>query len=128
MGEEAKLIQQLAPALAYLVGAILIIIFVKKYLFAGMISTELHAAQLEREREVIKTAEKISLTLQDIVKSLEGLTLQIKEDIGKNTERLRSLEMAMSDYLDAFRELNANFEKHRKGIPDTQAFRQEKKP
>lgn len=126
MGEEAKIITQIAPALAYLVGAIMVIIFVKRYLFAGMVSNEQHYAQIEREREIIKNAEGISNALREIVKSLELLTAQIKDEIGQNTERLRSLEMAMSDYLESFHELNHNFELHRRGLTDTEQLKVER--
>lgn len=117
--EESKFITQYTPYLVNFLGAIVIIIFVKKYLFAGMVSETIHNSQVERERELIKGTELISNKLKEIVKSLEALTQKVSEEIGQNTERLRSLEMAMSDYLDAFRELNDNFEKHRKNIPDT---------
>jgi hypothetical protein len=123
MGEEAAFLAKYAPYYVPILSAIILILFTKNYLFRGMVSNELYKDQLEREKEIVKGAEQISHELQEIVAHLENLTKKVSEEIGSNTERLRSLEMAMSDYLDAFRELNYNFEKHRKGIPDTQEYK-----
>jgi hypothetical protein len=123
MTEEAKLINELAPIFAYLIAAILLIIFVRKYLFVGMISIEMHNAQIAHEKEIVRTQEEVSNHLSEIVAQLSNLTASIKEEIGGNTERLRSLEMAMSDYLQAFHELNHNFELHRRGYTDTEQLR-----
>lgn len=124
MNEEISFFVKYAPSYIPFLAAIILIIFTKKYLFRGMVSEDVHNAQIERERNLIKGTETISTKLQEIVESLKTLTNEVREDIRQNTDRLRSLEMAMSDYLDAFRELNHNFEKHRKGIPETQDFRQ----
>lgn len=113
MIEETKLISQLAPVLAYFLGAILLIIFVKKYLFVGMVPTEMHTEQLSRERDIIKASEAISIHLDEIVRQLESLTKKVSEEIGNNTERLSSLERAMSDYLSAFKDLNDDLLKRR---------------
>jgi hypothetical protein len=113
MTEETKLISELAPALGYVLGAILLIIFVKKYLFLGMVPTEMHTAQLARERDIITVSETIANHLDEIVRQLESLTKKVSEEIGNNTERLSSLERAMSDYLDAFQDLNNDLIKRR---------------
>jgi len=120
--EEFKLIVQYAPYLVPFLGAIILIIFTKKYLFAGMVSTEMHAEQITREREIITVQETVANRLEEIVKQLESLTKKVSSEISQNTERLHTLEIVISDNLDAFRELNANFEKHRKMIPDTGKF------
>ena len=128
MNEEISFFVRYAPYYVPILAAIILIIFTKNYLFQGMISETIHNAQIGRERELIKGMETNSNKLQEIIGSLKELTQKVHEQIGQNTERLRSLELAMSDYLEAFHELNYNFEKYRKGIPDTQDFRKDSKP
>lgn len=123
MAEEIKLIRDLAPIFAYLVAAIMVIIFVRKYLFSGMVSIEMHNAQIAHEKDIVKAQEKASNHLEQIVSQLENLTNSVSKQIFDNTERLRSLEHAMSDYLQAFHELNRNFELHRRGYTDTEQLR-----
>jgi len=123
MTEEAKLIKELAPIFAYLIAAILLIIFVKRYLFVGMISIEMHNAQIAHEKEIVRTQGEVSQHLKEIVDQLGNLTSSVNNEIKNNTERLRSLELAMSDYLQAFHELNRNFELHRRGYTDTEQLR-----
>ena len=110
------------------IGLILSIWILKKTVFAGWgdIARQVIANVFAREREQIQVQTEVSATLQEIARQLEGLTKKVSDEITENTDRLRSLEAAMSDYLEAFRELNYNFEKHRKGIPDTEVFRQSK--
>ena len=126
MGEEVKIIAQYTPHLIGFAGALVLlmitvrlIIFVKRELFAGVISLELHTAQIERENKLVKAQEEVSDHLEEIVSQLAALTNGVNEEIRNNTERLRSLEHAMSDYLEAFHELNRNFELHRRGYTDT---------
>ena len=88
-----------------------------------MISIEMHNAQIAHEKEIVKTQEEVSSHLEEIVNQLNSLTSSINTEIRNNTERLRSLEMAMSDYLQAFHELNRNFELHRRGYTDTEQLR-----
>jgi len=123
MVEDVKLIREIAPIFAYLVAAIMIIVFVRKYLFAGMISIEMHNAQIDHEKAVVTAQETASKHLEGIVAQLENLTASVSIQISENTERLRSLEHAMSDYLQAFHELNRNFELHRRGYTDTEQLR-----
>lgn len=118
--EESKFITQYAPYLIPFLGSLMLIVFTKRYLFQGVISLDMHTAQIERERELIRGTEKISAKLQDIVDQLnvlaqkmEAITKKVSEEIGQNNDRLTSLERAMSDYLDAFRELTKQFERCR---------------
>jgi hypothetical protein len=127
---ELKELGQYAPQLLAFAGAILLlfitvrlIIFVKRELFSGVVSLDMYAAQVEREKKVVEVNERISNRLQEIVEQLSSLTSGVNEQIGQNTERLRSLEHAMSDYLEAFQRLNHNFELHRRGYTDTEQLR-----
>lgn len=137
MGDEVKIIAQYTPHLIGFAGAILLlfitvrlIIFVKKELFSGVISLETHTEQVGRERKAVEATENISNRLAEIVAQLAALTESVKEDIQSNTERLRSLEHAMSDYLEAFHDLAStfhalqrDFELHRRGYTDTEQLR-----
>jgi hypothetical protein len=75
--EEMKLVAQYAPYLIPFLGAILLIIFTKKYLFAGMISAEMHREQLEREKELVRVQEEVSIRLTEIVEKLEKLAYEL---------------------------------------------------
>ena len=122
MGDEATFLVKYAPYYIPIVSAIVLIIFTKNYLFRGMISTDMHKEQVDREGEIVKVQEQVSNSLQEIVRQLESLTKKVSEEIRENTERVRSLELVFSDNIDAVRELSANCEKHRKNIPDTEVF------
>jgi sensor domain CHASE-containing protein len=104
--EEAKLLSQYAPYLIPFLGAIIVIVFTKKYLFAGMISAEMYKEQLDREKETVKIQENIANQLQEVVRQLEGITRKVSEDIRSSNDRTTSLEHAMSSYIDEFRDLN----------------------
>jgi hypothetical protein len=103
--EDIKLLIQFAPYLIPFLGAIILIIFTKQYLFRGMISAEMYKEQLERERDVVKANEAIANQLQEISKQLEGLSKKFSSEIKATDERTTGLEHAMSDYLDEMRDL-----------------------
>jgi peptidoglycan hydrolase CwlO-like protein len=123
MQEELKLIAQASPYVLPFLAAIMIIVFTKKYLFVDVVPRETMNTQIEREREIVSATKDVSNQLQEIVRQLERLTSSVNNQINENTERLRSLEHAMSDYLQAFHELNRNFELHRRGYTDTEQLR-----
>jgi hypothetical protein len=122
METEFAFFSKYAPYYIPFLGALLLIIFTKNYLFRGMVSIDMHQAQIERERELIRVQESFSNRLEEIVKQLENLTKTVAEEIRANTERLHTIELVFSDNIDAVRELSINCEKHRKGIPDTEKF------
>ena len=128
--DEMKVLSEYAPQLLGFAGALLLllvtarlIIFVKKELFAGVVSLEQFNAQLARETRVVLANEDVAQQLLEIVSQLAALTKGVNEEIRSNTERLRSLEMAMSAYLEEFSTLNHNFELHRRGLTDTDQIR-----
>lgn len=105
MAEEASFFVKYAPYYVPILAAILLIIFTKNYLFRGMISTEMHQAQIERERDMIKGTENIANQLQEITRQLESLTKKFSSEIKETHDRTTGLEHAMSDYLDEMRDL-----------------------
>jgi hypothetical protein len=130
MGEETNFITQYAPTYIPFLAAVLIIIFTRQYLFRGMVSMEMHTAQVERECKAIEIQEAVSGRLEEIVMQLAALTTGVNTEISNNTERLRSLEHAMSDYLEAFhglastfQALQRDFEMHRRDYRDTEQFK-----
>ena len=104
--DEFKTISQYAPYLLPFLGAVLVIVFTKKYLFTGMISTDMHKEQITREIDLVKVQEKISGQLQEVVKQLENITRKTSEDIRSNNGRMSSLERSTADYIDEYHELN----------------------
>jgi hypothetical protein len=78
--EESKFITQYAPYLIPFLGVLILIVFTRKYLFLGMVSTEMHTAQVERERDIIKVQETVSKNLEEIVHQLENLTKKVSEE------------------------------------------------
>lgn len=126
MGAEAELITKLVPALGSVIATIMLIIFTRTYLYKGMISAEMHEKQIQREIDLIAASQKVATEMCQITKELQELKRElpktVSDKIGQLTERVRSLEFAMSDFLDQIRELNDQFEKHRKNIPDTGVF------
>jgi vacuolar-type H+-ATPase subunit I/STV1 len=116
-----------SPYYVPILAAILLIIFTKNYLFRGMVSDDQYKDMLMRERELVKAQETTSSNLQEIASLLSSLTKKVSEEIGQNTDRLQRLELAMSEFLDQLRDLNYNFEMHRKGVPATEVFLRERK-
>ena len=112
-----------------LIGLILSIWILKKTVFAGWggFAREGLTSFISREKEQISVQTEVAHTLQELVHQLENLSKQVSEKLNENTDRVRTLEIAMSDYLDAFRELNHNMEMCRKNVPDTETFLQERK-
>lgn len=125
--DEANFLVKYAPYYIPILAAILLIIFTKNYLFKGMISDDQYKDMLTRERELVKAQETTASSMQEVVAHLESLTKKVSEEIGGNTDRVRSLELAMSDFLEQMRELNYNCEMHRKGVPATEVFLQARK-
>lgn len=122
MGTEISLIAQYGPAFAYLAAAIMVIIFTKNYLFKGMISTEMHRDQVEREKDFVGAAKENAGHLEEIARQLENLSKKVSEEIREMGNRVHTMELVFSDNIDAIRELSSNCEKHRKNIPDTEVF------
>jgi hypothetical protein len=127
MMNEANFFVKYAPYYVPILAAILLIIFTKNYLFRGMISDDQYKEMITRERELVKAQETTSSNMQEIAHLLESLTKKVSEEIGGNTDRIKSLELAMSDFLDQMRDLNYNCEMHRKGVPATEVFLQARK-
>jgi hypothetical protein len=120
--QEAEWIAKYAPQFISFVAVIILIIFIKNYLFKGVVPTDQFEKQLARERDFVIATEKAANNLGDISRQLASITKKVSEEIGQNTERIRTLEMVISDFLDEFRELNRQFERYRHNIPDTDRF------
>jgi len=82
--DEIKLIASAAPYLIPFLGALILIIFTKKYLFTGMVSTEMYSIQIAREHEILNVQKNVAIQLEQIVSQLQGLTEQIKELLEHN--------------------------------------------
>lgn len=87
---ELKLILEYMPYLIPFIGAILIIIFTKKYLFAGMISAEMYGEQVFREKEISRVQEEVAMRLSDIVGRLEAISVGIASERRSGNDRRRS--------------------------------------
>jgi peptidoglycan hydrolase CwlO-like protein len=130
-------IAKYGPQYLPILVAILVIVFTKTYVYKGMVPEKMLKDQIQREQQMLKdqverehniveVGKDLENRLEEIVRQLESLTQKISEEIGENNQRIASLERFLSDQLDAIRELTYNFEKHRKGIPDTQVFQKER--
>jgi hypothetical protein len=127
MEPEVNLIAQYGPAFAYLIAAVLVIVFVRNYLFRGMVSDEIHREQVEREKDFVGATKEAAVHLEEIGRQLESLSKKVSEEIREMAERMRTLELVFSDNIDAIRELSSNCEKHHKNIPDTEVFLQQRR-
>jgi hypothetical protein len=123
MGTELEFLIKYTPSLLTIVAVIILIAYTKKTLFQGMISKEIFDAQIEREGEFVAATEKAASCLGDISKQLESIAQKISEELKQNTERLRTLELVSSDFLDQLKALTYQVEKTRKNIPETTEFR-----
>lgn len=124
---ETDFIMKYAPIWSPILGLLIIVALTRRYLFQGMVSESQYKEMLARERELVSTQEKTAANMQEIMALLENLTKKVSEEIGAATDRVKSLEVAMADFLDQMRELNYNFEMHRKGVPGTEVFLKERK-
>jgi hypothetical protein len=121
------LLVKYAPYYLPLLAALVIILFTRDHLYKGMMSIEVYKEQVERERQIVSAQKDNNSSLAEIVRQLESLTMKVSEEIGKNTERLGSMERFMSDFLTEFNQLNHNFDLHRQGKPPTRGYRKPRK-
>lgn len=114
-----------APQYLPLLGAILVVLFTRNYVYKGMVPEGILNAQVDRERvwmqsqmdrdrQVIEGAKDIEKHLEELVRQLEQLTLKVSSEIGENNSRVSSLERFLSDQIDAIRSLTDNCERHRR--------------
>jgi hypothetical protein len=125
-----------APQYLPLLGAILVILFTRNYVYKGMVPESILNSQLEREskrlqeqsardKQIIEGAKDIEAHLEELVRQLEALTLKVSAEIGENNVRVTSLERFLSDQIDAIRDLTANCERHRREILNPHLFNKE---
>ena len=88
--KELKLILDFAPYLIPFLGAIVLIIFTRKYLFSGLISSEMYQNGLERERSLVVVQEEIAMRLSEIVDRLEAISLGIAAERRSGNDRRKS--------------------------------------
>ena len=74
--KEIKLFLEFAPYFIPFLGAICLIIFTRKYLFSGLISSEMYQNGLERERSLVVVQEEIAMRLSEIVDRLEAIKIE----------------------------------------------------
>jgi hypothetical protein len=90
MAAELEFIKQLAPYLMPFFGVLALIIFVKRYLFADMMSSGYHKEQMDRERMILTHYQNVTVQLSDIILTLRELSISAKE------AKLRMEELATS--------------------------------
>ena len=88
--KELKLILDFAPYLIPFLGAILLIIFTRKYLFSGLISSEMYGEQVLREKEISRVQEEVAMRLSEIVDRLEAISVGIASERRSGNDRRRS--------------------------------------
>jgi hypothetical protein len=89
--KEIKLFLEFAPYFIPFLGAICLIIFTRKYLFSGLISSEMYQNGLERERSLVVVQEEIAMRLSEIVDRLEAIKIEaIKIERRSGDERRKS--------------------------------------
>jgi len=126
-----------APQYLPLLGAVLVILFTRNYVYKGMVPEALLNSQLEREiawmreqmdrdKQIIEGAKDIEKHLEELVRQLEALTLKVSSEIGENNVRVTSLERFLSDQIDVIRELTANCQEHRRELLQHYTTRKEK--
>jgi hypothetical protein len=67
---DLNLIKDAAPYLIPFFGVLFLIVFVKRYLFQGMMSNETYREQMERERLVLLHYTNLTSQLDDVIKQL----------------------------------------------------------
>jgi hypothetical protein len=127
MNPEIEIIKAAAPALLNLIAMIAVIAYTKKALFHDMVSKEHLQSQIDINRDFVGATKEASAHLEEIGRQLENLSKKVSEDIKEMGDRVHTLELVFSDNIDAIRELSSNCEKHRKNIPDTEVFLQQRK-
>lgn len=93
MGEEIKLISEISPYLIPVITTALLIIFIKKYLFQGMMSSETYKDQMEREKMVLLHYENVTNQLTDIIL----MQNQIIKAINETMEKLHDLSHTIDE-------------------------------
>jgi hypothetical protein len=75
MTDELELIRTAAPYLIPFFGVLFLIVFVKRYLFQGMMSAETYKDQMEREKLVLVHYQNVTTQLTDIMNVLREITI-----------------------------------------------------
>ncbi|MGD9125749.1 MAG: hypothetical protein PVH19_00085 [Planctomycetia bacterium] len=146
-----------APQYLPLLGAIMVILFTRNYVYKGMVPEKLINDQVEREKTILKEqsereqqrlkeqaqrdlnlaeiAKDLEQHLEEVVYQLQSLMKKVSDEIGESHARISSLEAHISQQMDVIRDqsktlqqLTFQIEKARKGIPDTQIHRKERHP
>lgn len=131
MGPEANFFVKYAPYYVPILAAILLIIFTKNYLFKGMISTEMHEKLLDREGDMVTAMRESASHLDKISQQVESITRKSSEEIKEQSDMIRTVLQDVADGLrtleDVIKQLAFQCEKHRKNIPETEVFLQQRK-
>jgi hypothetical protein len=90
--DEINFIKEAAPYLIPFFGVLFLVIFVKRYLFTGMMSTETYREQMERERLVLLHYTNITSQLDDIIKLMAEGRLEAKEAAHKLGDLATSID------------------------------------
>jgi len=91
--DELNLIKEAAPYLIPFFGVLFLIIFIKRYLFQGMMSNETYREQMERERLVLLYYTNLTSQLDDVIKQLHRGNVTAETA----AERLVSLATAIDE-------------------------------
>ena len=125
--EYTEFIVKFAPYYVPFIAAIIIIIFTKNYLFRDMVDSTMFQKQIEREREIAKAIADNSHQLEEICHHLENLTKKVSAEIGESSEEMKGLQVQISKLVETIRVLAYNCEMHRKQVPDTEVFLQNRR-
>lgn len=146
MQDTFEAIAKYGPQYLPIIVAIAVIVFTKTYVYKGMVPESMLKDQMEREKTfmreqadqqkgIIEGAKDIENRLEEIVRQLESLTKKVSEEIREGNIRITSLERYLSDQMGEMNDLTKSIqhlafqcERHRKGIPETQVFLQERSP
>jgi hypothetical protein len=113
MSPELEIIKAVAPALLNVIAMIAVIAYTKKALFSDMIPKNLYDDQVKRESEAVGSIKETAMHLEEIGRQLENF--------------IRTMSEELKDHSEIIKDLAGQCEKHRKQIPDTEVFLQQRK-
>lgn len=131
MEPEVNFFVKYAPYYVPILAAILLIIFTKNYLFKGMISTDMHERLIDREGDIVTAMKESASHLDEISRQIESITRKSSQEIKEQSDTIRTILRDVADDLQKLEEsitlLSFQCEKHRKNIPETEVFLQQRK-
>jgi hypothetical protein len=116
MQEEINFIREIAPYLIPIVSTVVLIIFIKKYLFTGMMSSETYREQMEREKLVLLHYHNLTDQMNTMLHVQGDVVKQYAEIVAELRRLSGIIETKLGEHIDRLSEVERNMIRHMRDI------------